>query len=131
MEGVGDVVLAHLSRSPAGDVQEAVVEREVDVRYQWWDGSETLQKRGKVLGVCGFGRDVYDLADGPRAVILAVPQPDRSRQVFEADDDADEAVRFGRVVGRPQFQDYLILLAQVQGLQVLAAPEVPHVQVVA
>ena len=92
VEGVGDVVLAHLSGPPARGVQEAVVEGEVYVDDQRRDRAEILEHWGQVVSVGGFGAYIYDFADGPLAVIFAVPQPDRGRQVLEADDNAGEAV---------------------------------------
>jgi hypothetical protein len=60
-----------------------------------------------------------------------VPQPDRGGEVLEADDGASEAVGLGGIVGGPELQEYLVLLAEVQGLKVLAAAQVPHVHLVA
>ena len=61
-------------------------------------------------------------------VAVAVPDPDRRRQVLEADDGVDEAVGLGRVVRRPQLEHDLVLLAEVELLQVLALVQIPEVQ---
>ena len=42
---VGHVILAHLTGAPAGHVQEAIVEREIDVGNQGWNRLEPLQQR--------------------------------------------------------------------------------------
>src|SRR5918998_3105478 len=99
VERVGDVVLAQLAGAPARDVEELVVEREVYVSGQGRHRPEPPEDGRQLVRVRGLGRDVYDLAGGPLAVLLAVPQPDRGREVLQADDDAGEAVGFGGVVG--------------------------------
>src|SRR5205085_5418349 len=35
VERIGDIVLQELAGAPAGNIQEAVVEREIDVRDEW------------------------------------------------------------------------------------------------
>ena len=47
---------------------------------------------------------------------------------FEADDAIDEAVGLGRIVRRPQLEHQLILVAEVDGLQMLARVQIPEVQ---
>jgi hypothetical protein len=52
------------------------------------------------------------------------------RQSVHRHHDARKAVGFGGVVGGPELQDYLVLLAEVQGLKVPAVAQVPNVNVV-
>src|SRR5215211_8399497 len=96
VERIGDIVLPHLPCTPAGDVEELVVQREVDVGDERGNRTEALEHRRQEVRAGGLCRDVYDLSDGPLAV-LVVPQPDRGREVLQADDDAGEAVGPGRV----------------------------------
>ena len=62
---------------------------------------------------------------------LAVPHPDRRREILQAGDDADEAVGLVGIVRGPQLEHHLLLGAEVELLQVRAAVEIPHVQRVA
>src|SRR5258708_7391427 len=60
-----------------------------------------------------------------------MPEPDRGRQVLDADDNADEPVLPRRIVGRAQLERHLMLVAQVDGLDVIARLHVPEMQPVA
>jgi hypothetical protein len=64
-------------------------------------------------------------------VAVAVPGPYGRRQILEADDAIDEAVRLGRVMGRSQLENELVLLAEVDLLNMLAFGEIPEVQATA
>ena len=55
--GVGDVVLLQLAGSPAGDVEEAVVDGQVDVRDERWHRSERLEGGRQRVGVGRLGGD--------------------------------------------------------------------------
>ena len=57
-----------------------------------------------------------------------MPQPDRGGQVFQADDAIDEAISLGRVVRRAQFEDQLVLFAEIDLLHMAALVEVPEMQ---
>ena len=127
LERIGDVVLVQVARSPAGDVEEAVVHRQVDVGDERRHGLEALEHRRQQVRIGRLGRDVDDLLHRPFAAV-AVPGPDRGRQVLQADDAVDEAVGLGRVVRRPQLEHELVLLAEVDLLQVLALVQVPEMQ---
>jgi hypothetical protein len=65
------------------------------------------------------------------AVAVLMPQPHRRREVLDADGHADQAPGLGRVVGRPQLQHDLVLVAQVDALGEGALGHAPEVQVVA
>src|SRR5215210_6333990 len=82
VERVGDVVLSHLSGAPAGYVEKAVVEREVDVGDQGRHRPEVLEGRRQLIRICRLGWNVDYLLDVPPAV-LAVPEPDRGREVLQ------------------------------------------------
>ena len=128
LERVGDVVLLQVARAPAGHVEEPVVQRQVDVRHQRRAGLEVLQGRRQHAGIRGLGRDVDHLRDRPPVPAVPVPQPDGGGQVLEADHAVDEAVRLGRVVGRPQLEDQLVLGPEVDLLHVAAPRQVPEVE---
>src|ERR1700738_3351734 len=63
--GVGHVILLHVSRAPAGDVEEPVIQGEVDVGDKGRYRLEPLQHRRELLRICGFGGDFDDLLHGP------------------------------------------------------------------
>ena len=85
---------------------------------------------GRQLRVGGLGRDRDHLVRGPR-VAVAVPAPDRRRQVLGRHHHPDEPPRRLGVVRRAQLQHHLVLRAEVDGLQMPALGEVPEVQRVA
>src|SRR5918992_4433545 len=76
VERIGDIVLPHLSGTPTGDVEEAVVEREVDVGNHGRHRSEVLKSGRQLIRIRWLCRDVDHLLDTPPAV-LAVPEPYR------------------------------------------------------
>src|SRR5207253_1389352 len=50
-EWVGDVVLEEFARTPARDIEEAVVEGEVDVAHQWRYGLEPLEDGRQLIWI--------------------------------------------------------------------------------
>src|SRR5215470_9234282 len=72
VEGIGDIVLLKFAGAPAGDVEEAIVERQVDVGNERRNGFEALEHGGKLVRIGRFGRDFDDLSNFPIA-ILAMP----------------------------------------------------------
>jgi hypothetical protein len=86
-----------------------------------------LRRSGRSSGCAGSAGNGVDLAHGP-AVAVAVPGPDGGGQVLQADDAIDEAVSLGRVVGRTELEDELVLLPEVDLLEMLALGEVPEVE---
>src|SRR5215218_2517506 len=89
-----------------------------------------LRAGGEQVGVGRLGRDGDGLAGGP-GVAVAVPQPHRARQVLDADHHAGVAPGLGRVVGRADLQDHLMLVAEVDPLGQGALAQAPEVEVVA
>src|SRR5215831_15209065 len=83
-----------------------------------------------MVGVGRFGGDFDDLPDRP-ALAITVPDPDRRREIFEADDTVDEAMGLRRIVRRTQLEDELVLLAEIDLLHMLALGVVPEMQAVA
>ena len=77
-----------------------------------------------------LGRNRDDLLHRP-FVAVAIPGPDRGREVLQADHAIDEAVGLGRVVRGAQLEHELVLLAEVDLLQVLALGQVPEMQLAA
>src|SRR3984885_12415029 len=98
----GDVALTHLARSPTGDVEELVVEREVDVANQRRHGAEALQQGRQLLFGRGFRRDCRCLFDMELAV-LAPPSPNRAFQIGRVDHDAQKAIFAHRIMRRADF----------------------------
>ena len=75
VERIGNIVASHLSRAPAGDVEKAVVEREIDVADQRRYRFEALQQRRQLLGFCWLRRDLDYFLDVPTPLV-SKPQPD-------------------------------------------------------
>ena len=53
IERIRDIILAHLARTPAGRIKEAIIDGEVDVRQQGRDGLETFRSGGNCVGSAG------------------------------------------------------------------------------
>ena len=130
VERVADVVLFEFTCAPAGYVQPAIVDRQVDVGDERWNRAEGLQRRRQVVGLGGLGRDGDHLVDRP-TVTVPVPQPHRRRQILDADHHPHEAERLGRVVRRAQLEHHLMLVAEVDALGQLALGHAPEVHMVA
>jgi hypothetical protein len=69
---IADVVLLEVARAPARDVEEAIVEREVDVGDERRDGLEALEERRQLRRVGGLGGDGDDLLDRPAGSVAVV-----------------------------------------------------------
>ena len=109
---IGDVVLLELTGAPAGDVEEAVVDRQVDVGDQRRDGSERLEGGWQEVGVGRLGGDRDHLVRPP-LVAVAVPAEDRRGEVLGGDHHTDEAPGGLGVVGGPQLERHLVLGTEV------------------
>src|SRR6202167_1551796 len=55
MKGVGHVVLQKFAGSPAGNIKEAVVERQIDIRDKGGHGLESLKQRRQLFRIGGLG----------------------------------------------------------------------------
>src|SRR6476620_8928452 len=81
IEGIGHVVLDELARPPARHVQEAIVEREIDIGDEWRNCLESLKQRRQMCRVGGLGRNLDHFLDRklplPVVTSLAIPHPDR------------------------------------------------------
>src|SRR6266498_2458568 len=133
VEGIPDVVLAHLAGSPAGDVQEPVVHREVDITHERGDGVERFEGRREDVRIRRLRRNRDDLLYLPTATVRAgllvpVPHPDGGFEVRRIHHDTHEPVRLRRVVGGTQLEDDLMVLTEVDRLDVAPLPQVPEVQ---
>ena len=120
---------------PKHESQESIVEREVDVGDERRHRGETFQQRRQVVSGGGLGGNFDHFPDPPVAALaraFAVPYPisDEERS-FETGDYADEAVGLGRIVGRSQLQNHLLLGSELQCLKVASIVEIPDVQRVA
>ncbi len=126
---ITDVVLTHLPRAPAGNVEEPVVQGQVNVGDQRRHRSEALEQWRQIIGICGLGRDCRGLLR-VELTVLPPPRPDRALEVGGVDDDAAEAVLTGRVVGWPHLQGHLVILTEVDGLHVASTAQIPEVEAV-
>ena len=127
VERIGDVVLQKLAGSPCRDIEEAVVEREVDVADQWRDRLETFQDWRQIIGIGRLSRDLDHLLRLPCAAVL-VPGPDRGAEILQAGDDANEAERLARIMRRAQLEHHLLFGAEVDHLAMAALGQIPDVQ---
>src|SRR5215510_5578894 len=76
-----------------------------------------------------FGRNFDDLFDVPRAVV-AMPEPNRGGQILNRNDHANEAVSLPRVMRGTHLENHLLLAAQIEGLHMPAAAQIPDVHLV-
>src|SRR5512140_742125 len=84
-ERIAHVVLAELTRGPAGDIEVVIVERQSDVRHERRHGAESLEQWWKQLGVERRRRNRDRLLRLPLGALL-VPRPHRRREVGDIDD---------------------------------------------
>jgi hypothetical protein len=101
-----------IASAPAGDVKILIVNREIDIGNERRARVESLQHRRQQMGIGGLGRDLDDLFGFPAAAV-AVPSPDRGRQILQAQHAVDEAVGLGRIVRRAQLEDELMLRSEI------------------
>src|SRR5215470_14242259 len=127
VEGIGNVVLLQIAGAPAGDVEVAIIHGQIDIGDEGRDRLETFEQWRQIRLTGRLGRDLDHLFNGPFVAVL-VPGPDRGGEVLQADDAVDEAIGFGWVVCRAQLEYQLVLVAKVDGLQVLALVQIPEMQ---
>ncbi len=127
IERVADVILAEIARTPASDIEEAVVHREIDIGHQRRHRLEAFQHRRQQIGIGGLGGNLDDLLHRP-SVAVAIPGPDRGREVLQADHAIDEAIGLGRVMRRPELEHELIIGTEIDLLEMLALLQVPEMQ---
>src|ERR1700691_477213 len=130
MKGVGHVVLQKFPGSPAGNIKEAVVERQIDIRDKWEYGLESLKQRRQLFRIGGLGGNFDHFLHATFAV-LAMPNPNGSGQIFQRYHYAKESIRAARIVGRAKLERHLVLGAQIQCLKVTTLAQIPDMQGVA
>ena len=129
--GIRHVVLTQLAGSPAGDIEEAIVETERDVGHQRRNGLERLERRRQLIFLGRLSRNFDHLLGVPGAIVVAVPLPDRRRKVVQVEHRIHEPVGVARVVRWPQLQHDLVLFAEIDRLGQRAVAQVPEMQPVA
>src|ERR1700716_596128 len=72
MTRIGHIILLEFARAPARNVQEAVVERKIDVRDQRRNGFEPFEQRRKFVRIGGLCWNFDNLLDRP-LILVAVP----------------------------------------------------------
>jgi hypothetical protein len=125
---IADVVLLELPGSPAGDVEPAVVDGEVDVAHERRHCAERLQRRRKLGGLGGLGGNGDHLLR-LSVTVFAVPEPDGGGEISDAGHDADETPGLARVVRGAQLEHHLVLVAEIDTLEELPLREVPEIEV--
>ena len=74
MKWVGNIVLLEFTGTPAGDAEETIVEGEIDVRDQRWNGLKSFQQRRQTFRAGPFRGD-FDHFVGRPISVLAMPEP--------------------------------------------------------
>ena len=128
---VADVILMHLSKAPAGDIEVFVIKAQVDVGDQRRHRAKAFQKLGQILWVFWTRINGDDLFGLPFAVVGTPPCKDRALQVGGIHHNTTEAIGLGRIMRRADFQRHLIVFTKVDGLNVLARTQIPEVDRVA
>jgi hypothetical protein len=113
--------LSHFAGPPAGDIEEPVIHRKVDIADQRRHGAKALKQRRQLLFWGGLRWNDRGLF-GMEFSTVAPPGPDRGFQVGRVDHDADEAVLANRIVGGSHLQRHLMVGAEVDGLHVSPLP---------
>lgn len=124
---VRHVVLAHLAGAPAGHIEEAIVERQVDVGHERRYRAESLEQRRQFIGRGRLRGDRRGFLHMELAA-FAPPRPDRAFEIGRVDHDADEPVFARRVVRGPHFERHLVLRAEIDRLHVATRAQVPEMQ---
>src|SRR5262249_16986158 len=88
---------------------------------------EALEHRRQLVRPRRLGRDLGHLFYRPPAA-LAEPGPDRGPEGLPAHPAIYETTRFGGIARGPQLEHELVLIAEIDGLQVLAAVQIPEMQ---
>src|SRR3954452_24092081 len=97
---VGEIVLAHLAGSPAGNIQKFVIHGEVDVGHQRRHCAKPLQEGRQLVLGRRLGRDRRRLL-GVELAAFAPPGPDRAFEVRGVDHHAKKPYsRTGSCAGR-------------------------------
>ena len=124
---VGHIVLAHFACAPAGHVEEAVIERQVDIRHKGRHGFEALQQRRQLIFLGRLRRNGRRLLAMERAA-FAPPCPDRAFEIRAVCDHPGETVFLDRVMGGTDLERHLMIGAEIDGLHVPAFAQVPEMQ---
>ena len=130
LEWIRNIVLPNLACAPAGSVQIAIINREIDVGQQRRNRLEALQKRRQLSRIGRLCGNFNHLLNRP-ASVRPMPQPDRTRQIFQRYHNAVESISLGRIVRRTELKHHLLLRAHVLRLQVPPFAQIPEVHPVA
>src|SRR6516225_10181073 len=125
--GNRDVVTAQFPGSPAGYIKPFIIKRQVKVSNEGWNRLETLQQRRQQIRVRRLSWNFNHLCCAPMTII-ALPQPDRCREVFERNDDSGKAKRPRRVMRRAQLQNHLMFFTEINRLLMPPLSKIPNVQ---
>jgi hypothetical protein len=74
-ERVGHVVLLEIPGPPAGDIEKAVVHRQIDIGHERRHRLKPLEHGRQSVRISSFRRDIDHLLDRP-LVAVAIPDPD-------------------------------------------------------
>src|SRR6266478_3988966 len=125
----GDIITAQFASSPTGYIKPFIIKRQVKVGNEGWNRLETLQQRRQQIRVRRLSRN-FDYFCCTPMTIIALPQPDRRREVLQGNDNSGKAKRPRRVMRRAQFQNHLMFFTEINRLLVLPLSKVPNVQLV-
>ena len=131
--GIRDVVLDKFAGSPARNVEEAVVERKVDIGDQGRHRLEAFEQGRKLFRVGRLGGNFDHLADRPLTVlaaIFAMPHPNRGRKILQRNHHTNKTICLFWIVRWTQFEHHLLLRSQIQFLQMAPLVQIPDMHLV-
>src|SRR5580704_8107352 len=127
MKRIGNVILQEFAGSPARYVKETVIERQIDIGDERRNGLESLEQRRQQIGIGGLGGNFDYFGNGPLSAV-AMPNPNRSGQIFERYHHAKKTVGAAGIVRGAKLERHLLFGTQIQSLQVAALAQIPHMQ---
>lgn len=91
------IVLSGFTGTPAGNVKKAVINAQIDIGHQRWNGFKGLEYLGELFFVGRLCGNFDNLLDLPFTV-RPVPEPNGRRQISETDNTVYKALGFSRVM---------------------------------
>jgi hypothetical protein len=127
---VADVVLLELPGPPAGHVQPAVVDRQIDVAREWRHGAQGLERRRQLGDFGGLGGDGDHLfaSQVPFSRCHSHTEDERSATLITTP-TKPHVVR-GSCAGRTS-STQLVLVAEIDALEELALRQTPEIELMA
>src|SRR5262249_2748005 len=116
--------LPYLARSPAGNIKEAIIHREIDVCHKRRYNFEVFEYGRQIIRIGRLRRNLNHFPDIPIAIV-AIPQPDRTVAVLRRSHPLDEAIGFRRVMSWSKLKYQLLLRPQIERLLMPSTTQIP------